>query len=320
MRLEKVAEDYFAQRVSREDAEKMLMLILYTDRERWGLEDLTDENFGDFLCDYIESITKSLDSFKPECGSFENYFYVYVRTSYYTWRKRRARKETLEESLMFCSSLEFDDYAERYERDEYASRIDRIPDMESAFIDFMNGKNIGRGKCGGKFFRESLLILAVKSAMFIDEDMIQRVCQLTGVSPSKLDDMLKTARESIVKRRERVRQEEACREKAWFNHCRYRMEREKLSKDTFWWNEVNRKYDFFTRKWTNHTKKNYRRRGRLSPSNRTVGEILGLDLRHVGYVIKHLETQMDRFNTKCYSQNHENLSCNGQSEQKAGNE
>ncbi len=317
MKLEEVAAAYVGGRMSRDDAYRALMLEIFTDRARFGLGQLSDEDFSDFLQDSLPVIFRAVTNYNADCGEFTAFLYVYIRTSLCSWLKGRAQRQTRDESLCFCSSAELDDWKEKCE-EECFSWMKSFSEAEE-FRDFLVGKD-GLKKQGGKFFRDGLLVLAIKSAAFIDDEMTEKVAELTGLGKARLTEMLDFARKTIAHKEENVNVLKERREGYWYDHCRYRLERKKLHEGTSLCEAVGRKYESYTKKLNALNKRLSERVSKLSPTNETVANLLGMDKRHVGYMIKHMERQVDRFNAKCYSAGHENISCNGQSEQKTGNE
>lgn len=313
--------------ITKDEGAREMMGIVYENTKAFGLSNLSEDDLMDFLIYQLKQFLHILEIFDPEKSQFTTFVKNNIQTNLGSWRKMAARRcfrrelyfttaESEMESENFsidqCTSEEDTSHDEKY----YHTLVDVIKFTESQQDILKNFKSIGNSHRVNhqanfnktmELRKNCILVLALKSCYYIDEDMMRKVSIITGTPYEVLNAMICKAIESLGSK---IKRRNACarsRDNAYFFKKRYSFEMQRIDPDSSWAQVVNSKLIQHSQTWE---KKNLLLMGnkfRITPTNKLIGEILGMEDRHVGHLIKVAEKNMDTISLKGYYDEHEDL-------------
>ena len=216
----------------------------------------------------------------------------------------------------------FEEECELYCRNEYCNSFRAKPDQETP-LDIlekcMKEKNI-LSKKKDLFFRETLLILALKSAPFITYEIELKLCEVLEIKLEDMDNLLQEALKHMEVKINRMQTLNKARDKAYRFHRQYIFENKALDEGCQRYSYTIKHYKTQTERWENQKKLIQKHMEHYSPSNKTISKLLDLDERHISYVLRNASKNIDSLTLKWYSHKHENLPSNRKHEQETGDE
>lgn len=302
--------------ITEEEGAKALWELVYTQKALFSLNSLEYDSFMDFL-EYLQpKFVRILQSYKPAEGTFLAFLYANIRQNLLSWKKITTRRNVSEESCLGVMEIEYDSQAYKYSCCESCQNVfmeeenHTIEEVKKQIKENKIQKNQSNNSLKEeKLRKDAVLILALKSCYHITEDLIEKVCLITDTSKNKLENMICEARNSITTKLNRRNLCTKTRDNAFFYHRKYSLELPRINSHSNWAEILSKKYQRQTKIWelaNLRLIKNYRL---LVPSTKKVAELLGMSVRHCEYVMKKLNTDMDKIKLKWYPREHENLPC-----------
>ncbi|MCR5218774.1 hypothetical protein [Treponema sp.] len=302
--------------ISPEEGAKILWELIYTQKERFSLTSLSYDSLMDFLVYLHSRFIKMLEVYNPADGTFLAFLHSNIRNSLITWKKFSTRKNVSEESCLGVMEIEYDSEAYKYSCCE--SSLKPFVNEENHSIEEMkeewrkricSKKRKPDLKKEEKLQRDALLILALKSCYNITDELIEKVSFVTQTSRNVLEDMISEAKNSISSKITRRIMCTRARDNAFFYHRKYSLEIPRIRKHSNWAEHLAARYEKHTRMWELANQKLLKSHRMLVPSTKTVASILGMSVRHCEYVMKRVQTDVDKIKLKWYPREHENLPC-----------
>lgn len=315
--------------ISEEEACKELMEVMFLNKQFFGLQLLPEDDFLDFLEGEYKKFPRIFRVFDPKLSSFTNFLYTTIQGNFATWKKRKSRKESVELTTLYSQNanltekqIQFSqqESSVNYEiREETAITNEKIREIQSVLIKKKYGgkeatytKERKRQKLN-KYFnirRKAALVLMLKCCHYITDDLLKKVSILTSLPLKTLEVLCEKAKESIVKKLERREKVEACRDTAFFYHIRFQQELNLYSENELIYNKIKSRYVKKTDLWKVKNDLLKQKEFSVSPSNRVVAKILGLNERQVSYILEQAQINMDNISLKDYYDDHEDIFSN----------
>lgn len=177
----------------------------------------------DFYLDFYPKLTRLINSFEYKGISFNAILRNTIKwqlCSYYRKRQRRGRI----------------DYCLRYhcmiEAEAVADSVSAMPVLHELKLtkkaaELLEIDSAGRVKRKG--LRRQLIMLALKSAYFLDDTYMNKIAQLSGCSCEWLSESIRKLRQANIHRRDRYERYNIRISKAYINLCRIHKELENCS-------------------------------------------------------------------------------------------
>lgn len=303
---------------------RMLWELIFRNRKLFLLGSLTEDQLQDFLIYLHERLPFIICRYTPERGCFFNFLFIKTRMHLKSWKRREIKHQAGTESCKPCYTVEFSSRQDQYNNSEAFCVADSfnhsIRELQQLVSRPKVHETIRKGShrknplaCQNRIEnmrRESVLILALKSCTDMTEEILERTSILTGIDRDRLTDMIEKARETLSTKYERNCIYRRIRDNAFFYHRRFLIESLCIKSEYASSRTMKIKYDRQTAAWKTALEKLKSTRFLLRPSTKTVAAILGLNVRHVEYVLKHMNRNMDKIRLKWYPHEHENISCN----------
>lgn len=313
------------------------MDLVFRYKGSFALSCLEDEEFSDFLMYMLPRFEEMFSVYDPERSCFVSYMYGCVRFNLFNWQRRVLQEECARESSCMNSAIGLEELKENYLMCEapYDEGFELPLEEDVSSDGSEKGDNSpipftpqpGRTRANVGYWTENfqsvrttaLLVLALKSAAWITEDLIEKVCAETGCEENKFRDMLEYVLSTLEKRR---RRREACirsRDNAYFFRRKYMLSLLKLKDGSCMEEKVKSQFKRQDETWKRQNRKLSQKLFSMTPSNKTVAEALRISPRRVQTLLDLAGRNIDIMRSNCYHASHENLLGNRQSEQKKGN-
>ncbi|MFA6936606.1 MAG: hypothetical protein WCQ67_00045 [Treponema sp.] len=325
--LEKLAQSYADGTMSPKECSLKLMEYVFLHKSLFGLRSLDEDDFLDFLLYEMPKFDRIFILYDKKIGTFFSFLQFTLRKAVNVWKKIEIRSKVLDDEITTSQKIQIEEDSETYEleaegiefiKQEDNSKIELSVQSPFQFdndmtyrLDKYKEDDVKKNKIAN-IQKEIVLILALKSIFYIDDELIDKVCAYTGVDKETFLSMQKTLNAELktkIKRRESCVK---CRNNSYYFHRKYLQELQYLSPHTSWCRLIQEKYEKHTQSWINKNTRLKRKDYYVSASNRAVGKVLNLDPRHVKYILDKANN-VDLFKPKQYHISHENISCNRQS-------
>lgn len=314
--IEQVAQKVNEGLLTPEQGARILMEIVYRHKALFGLKQLDEDQIIDFLIYQHPKLIKIFSIYNKSFGTFSSFLQGSVRGTYITWKKRMARRNALVGSITVSDEIAYEEAQSQYllPEEEVIHKLDESKGLCASYE--QEQKPLFRYPDGSLPFhlknpllekaridslrKNAILILALKSSYYLDEPLLEKVSSATGYSVESLklvrDELNKTLKNKINRRNACI----TCRNNSYYFHRKYLLESYRLNHDSSWAEFINTKYEKQTKTWIDKNRRLARKEYTVSATNRAVGKILGMDPRHIFYVIRQAKENMDIISLKEY--------------------
>lgn len=310
-------------KITREEASREIIELIFKLPFIFGLQKLDEDELMDFILFEMDRIDSVFTSFNKDLCSFSSYLYKNVTFNYMTWKRNYKKNRNSDYFLEDNLISDYEEMEDLYDKSE-TQVIYELPEDEklleitSFTKKFKNlktdakGKNISFAKVEQlkTIQREGTLYSALKNCNTIDDDMISKISIITEIEEDKLKIIIKKLREITAEKCLKQKLAIERRNVNYYYKSRCQKELAQISKDSLRWFELQEKLNSYTRRLERQNKKLKENPYAICPSNRLIAEVLKINERHVQYVLKKYEENMDTISMKRYYDEHEDLSGN----------
>ncbi len=277
--------------LSLEKAAMKVMEIIYTNPGRFGILDMDEDARSDFLLDAIPKFRGLLERYDKSFGPLGAYVYHSIPGLRMTWERRQIDAESAKAAARASVRNIYEDVAER----KALAVAEPLP-AKNAFGGveegtlffkriFENRKNLLEPK---KVFygKRSALILALKSAWYIDDAGVKKLSACCGCSSEVMAEALAKVKDCLVAKSEKRQKLCDMRDRAWYFVCKYRQRLLSLDSDSEEWKKVKRKLDYHLASWKSKNRVLHDDRMRVSPGNDDLARIFKIKRHRVSLFLK----------------------------------
>ncbi|MDY4902149.1 MAG: hypothetical protein SO116_04670 [Treponema sp.] len=327
--LETIQLEFSQGKMSLKESVNELWENIWRNKKQFNFGKVEYDDFMDFLEYAYPKFEIFLKEYNSERGTFPSYIYSNLHRTYFSWFKKNLRNHAADRSYLSVQAVEYEAQQFLYQRCEYSSlnsekqgEITLSREKQAALYKFYCGRS-KRTKDNGtisrksRFVKDMILVLALKSAYYITDSMIEKVSQTVGIEKEKLSDLCNKARENLCGKLERREVYMRKRDNAFFFHRKYMIESKDLSKNSVWCEHIAERYKKQTKIWETANKCLKEKFCLPVPSNKVISRLSSLPIRRIEYINKVLKEKyadIDNIFLKCYSSVHENIFGNRKSE------
>lgn len=315
-----IPEKVESGKLTKEQAVKELAILV---EKNWGLFGLQKENpdlRSDILLKLLEKGYVIFESYDSNYGSFFTYFFCYIKNLQHTCRRLQAVRNVreyhniseyitnYEQKLESYNSINYQDFEPVKVPFTYpkitindfkvacnSSEYKILPINKASKIDenfnyILNKLHSLRPKVAIKI----LVVLAMKSAFYINDNQIEKICIICNLDKPSFQDTIQNLKNDLMEKyltREKIL---IRRNNAYYLHKKFRSE--------LLWEEYDEMKTGISKKeiaaiYFRHTK-NWNRLNNLlnkginniRPTNKAVADMLGICERQVSYYLKYAES------------------------------
>lgn len=326
--LEDLVPKVKAGTVSYEEGANIIMEQVFKHKGLFNLNQLTEDELTNYLIFQHKNFMRLLKTYDEKYGTFFTYLKKTIDGSIKTWKKRYVSSRILENSITVSDEILYEENQHKYllpeeeyfksEETERESKYCSVSKIETKTDENIteNEQQLNKIKQYNLDRKKAyILILALKASYSLDQTIIKKVSETTGISEEEISEMASQIKKTLANKIERREACRRCRDNAYYFHRRYQTEALHLLDGTNWAEIINTKFRKQTKTWIDKNKRLALREYAVSASNIAVGNALGVSSRHVAYVLKKGAENMDNTKGKQYHKKHENISSNRKHEQ-----
>lgn len=303
--LDALPKEIAAGRLTVDAAAMKIMETIYTNPGRFGLSDMDEDARSDFLLEVLPRLSALLERHKESVAPFAAYLHASLPGFRRTWQKKIIEK-TLEDRAMAPSVREIYEIAERKRMlavaepssaDSSGVRSDSLADGRLIFKRILGPQRKSLAPLEKVYRQRSALVLALKSAWYIDDEAADKVTGYCGCSKEYFLEQLERMRGLLQKKSRRAADLAEKRDRAWFFICKYRERLLHLEKGSRLYDETLKKLEYQIRSWKTKTRLLQSSTLRISPNNSELAACLEIPVHQVSIYLKYARDMQKRGET-----------------------
>lgn len=241
---------------------KALMAYVYMHPERFNLHRIDEDTRSEFILwmyPKFYTVSKRYDAGK---GNLFAYLSVVIRWNYINWQKR------------VCSNAAYDEILTTYAADEcrYRQSDEEIHESEEWMAAEPSRLYMANSVNRCPMSVKKLLVLALKSCLFLDESHVQALSKISGYSEKRIFSYIEALQPGLEKRCLKLEEMGKRRNMYYIKAHKYRHEMYKVDKTKIRYDILEKQYRLYIDKWqrASHVCKFLPR----TPTNRSIADVL----------------------------------------------
>lgn len=266
--------------LTNERAAMKIMEVLYTNPGRFRLLDMDEDERSDFLLCALEKFERVMNRYDKRLGPLGAYIYYSIPGMRLSWNRKRVDAEIGKRGAAPSVKKIYEDSIQRKTlavADSKALRKAGAAEREAPPLVFKKILNEKRSLLESKAshtLKRSALVLALKSAWYIDDKNVEKVSGCLGCSSESVAAALAQVKNSLIARDAKRAEIVERRDKAWYLVCKYRERLLFLDPNSSAWKLVKRKLDYQLASWKNKTRLLQSCRMKVTPRNVDLAKML----------------------------------------------
>ena len=320
--IEKTLEQVAAKKMSKEAGAWVLIELVYKNKGTYNLSNFTSDSIHELILSAFYKFTQIFDECSTVQQVLENMSRI-LATTIQVWKRSKAKDYLNTKSINYMLSESYEESSKQYEGTEFECKSLEGSEINQAIIDFKQYsenyiknrlyKIHKKGDCEvfqkkyEKLRKEAVLILTLKSAYYMTDEMLNQVSALTEIPYARLKEYCAHILSLIEKK---IGRRESCiktRNKSYFFHNRYMFTKDYVDRNSALAQLISRKYISRTNSWEKNNIKLNTSRMSPVPSNRIIAKLLNTTENHIGYVLMEAKKNVDKLKISHYNQVYENL-------------
>ena len=299
--LDSLPEQVALGKTSKNEAAMKVLEILYTNPARFGLHTMDEDERSEFLLEMLPKFETMLERHNERISPFGAYLFHSIPGMKITWAKKRIEDVRGENAMKKSIKAQFANIEERSLL-EVAIPSKRATQRRRTRAEVFPSTRTRatRKKCEihdiGKIFekhgratiaqnrlheKRSALVLALKSAWYMDDNQIEKICEFCGCPKDIFMKKVHDVREKLIEKSERHKTLVEKRDKAWFFICKYREEISQMGTGDAKYEKWKRKLNYQLNTWKRKNRLLQECNYRISADNETVAKALNVSAQKV---------------------------------------
>lgn len=264
--------------------------IIYTNYPRFDLESLDEDSRSDLLLEFLEKrVKKLLERYDPEVAPFGAYVFKALQNSKNSFLKRRALRSSFGYTIFRDSMFTYAEQMQKTMHDvtDVADEIppykpkDKNEEIPQLVFKRVFKKIPHRLTCQAsqeRRLRQGLLILALKSAWYINDEQIKKVSAFCQVSEDIISSSVCTLKSKLINKALNKRDIEQRRNRAFcfIDSYKSQLEEEKLYGKTSHFENLIKSLEYQQVNWERKNSLLNRGHFKVAPSNSEIAKVIGL--------------------------------------------
>ncbi|MCR5047226.1 MAG: hypothetical protein K6A42_11680 [Treponema sp.] len=297
--------------LSKKEAAMKIMEVVYTNPGRFNLLDMDEDERSDFLLEMIPKFEGLMDRYDKSLGPLGAYIYFSIPGMRLSWSKKRLESEAGDRAAAPSVKGIYEASIARKTLAVYESRglpekrpLEKDePPLVFKRIFSRPGRKLETRE--NLFKQRAALVLALKSAWYMDDEKIKRVSGYCGCSSQCVAETLEKIKGSLVEKSEQRERLEQMRSKAWYFVCKYRERLAALEPGTEAWKKTKKKLDYQLSSWKNKNRLLQGCRMTVSPKNKDLAKILSVKPYRISAYLKYAKKAAESEESFCASDSSE---------------
>ena len=291
-----------AGKIDQRKAIEKISCFITSNYPLFGLHRFDEDFREDVLLNILERGEKIFETYNQNTANFFTYLYSNIASLINTKRKNLAIQQ-IKESIAFDeeiihheeNNLKYKEFKPVYHtvgEIPFAYKPKNIQYLKNIFSD------IARDSSDKK-----ILVLAMKSAFYITDSQIEKVCKLYNLKSDDFYDVIFYCKERVFQKNQKKKKAQECRNYSYYHHKRCEQQLEKLKEsdkenDLFIKEIIQKKLKKHYEKWNKMNQRFHDGFLFLRPTNKTIAELLGICERQVTYYINCARKDFEKENDK----------------------
>jgi len=267
--------------LSVEEAAMKVMEAVYTNPGRFNLLDMEEDARSDFLLDVLPKFRNMVKRYDKSLGPLGAFVFYSLPGMRLTWEKRRIDRAVGKRAVSASIRNIYEDAMDRKPLRVADSEKPLPPSKGGDDVPLVFKRVFGHPKYSLES-RETLhrqrsaLVLALKSAWYIDDENVKKVSGYCGCSNKAMAAALERIKNSLVEKNERRQEMAERRDKAWYFVCKYRERLMTLEPGSEEWKKTKKKLDYQISSWKSKNRLLQGCRMRVCLRNKELAKLLNL--------------------------------------------
>lgn len=273
--------------LSKQEVINYLAEFILDNKPLFNLQNYEEDVCSEIILKFLETSEAFLDNYNPELGHFPAYFYSYIISFIKSERKSLAQKSSDNRVYFQDIIINNEDKPAVFEplclsekpKVPYSFKPITEEVLKNTIVPKV--QNIDR----------KILVLAIRSAFYISDDQISKICKLYDVDDENLFTIIEYIRQGLSSKAGRRQELIERRNKAYFYHKKYENQIKLINENEYIYepeqlkDNLIKKNEKHTDTWKYHNKKLQEGCMYLRPSNKKISELLGICERQVMYYL-----------------------------------
>lgn len=275
----KIFLQYRAGYYTREETVSRLLAEIFKSPRYYNLEYLSEDEISNFLLWILPHVSRLLDSYDEKTSSFITYFTSAIRLRVKGW-KRQCIKDTVLQNVL-------DTY--HYKESNYDECI-----VSEQSFSYATDKKIDINLKTPLSKRQTLtiLVLSLRSIFTLNQNIIDTIPSLTGISREKFEQYIHTIKEKMKGKKQNYDELERRINRDYILTQQYEVELQNIKPDTAHYETLKRKYFFYRERL--YKLRKMRVKCKLIPSNRLIEETLNIPIGGTRRIIANAEKYINQ--------------------------
>lgn len=282
--MEKAVLDFKKGLCSEKDAVNAILSAIFNNKQFFCLEKLDEDNFSDYLLYFQERLPRFLELYEPERSRFSTYLRKLCATQLRSWYRQFYRKYARDLALTTYALEENLTTLITEDPEEQFSLLDDQPNKE--MTDFL--KQVNRKVP----LQTKIMMLALKSASFLTNAHIAKICRLAEITEDELYEKLEIINRNLDAKLERQRHLIHLQNEAYIIKKESDIKMSVLNPESANYHNAEQSRDYHEKIW-----KSRMERSRVShdvyPTNTLVSEVLDVPIGQVTHILSVVRDKAD---------------------------
>lgn len=210
IKLDEIPELLKSEKLSFNQACIAVYKRIYCKPGLFDLLDMDEDERSDFLLYFLQKkIPTMIKNYNPEITEFGSFVYTVLRMAKLDYRAQLVRKKNISKTYIYESIIEYDDFLARSQK-AYAKISDEvkgyIPENDEEKIPALVYKRFFKkephrlcvAESRDRKLKHGILLLALKSAWYINDEQIQKVSNYCKISADILSSTVCTLKANLI--------------------------------------------------------------------------------------------------------------------------
>lgn len=286
-------------KLSEQEACVQIYITLYTNPGRFNLLDLDKDSRSEFLLDFLQhKTTNLLKNYNPNITSFGAYVFFTIQTFKLSYLNKKADTHRKELLIINEATNNYSNELNNFENFSSTSKESQVAEISEAYIPKSDEEKIptlvykklftrhkyklSTLESQNRKLKQGLLIIALKSAWYINDEQINKVSSVCEISADIISDSICRLKANLITKSLCRKKIEENRNRAYLFIDKYKKELEKIKeKDSPIFFKISTKLNYQQKNFINKNNLLQTGKFKIAPSNSEISSIIGIPERQV---------------------------------------
>lgn len=262
------------------DAITQVLQFIFLNKPYFALTALSEDDFSEFLLFIYPSVEKSFTCYSRTKASYLTYLQNIIRFSLKSWFRIEKERKYSHKCIInneYELLIKYDDIIQ--EQDDFAAEDTPCYNIIDKHKDYP--------------IKEIILVLAMKSCYYLEENHIQKLSELTGIDIDTLWSWKEELDSTLDKKVSEMNKLVNSRNKTFFQKKVVESQLSNIDSETSFYNLKEKSLQYHTRVWNSKNNSNYTRS--ISPTNNNIARTLNIPIRRINSLISKIKVLLNEY-------------------------